>query len=139
MYRICLPWQLFPFSQAKKKKKKKTNLVRTRGMENREREAQKTVPSGGKTYKKQCPQSVNQLSFVVHLLLQEVFSFFCFFFSWPFFTLLITSLSKKMYVSSLKLLTSSQFVRAVLEDQENCPKGNESCVHRKTFVTCDRI
>ena len=44
-------------------------------MESRERETQKTVPSGEKAYKKQCPQSVNQLSFVVHLLLQEGFSF----------------------------------------------------------------
>ena len=43
----------------KERKKKKKNLVRTRGMESRERETQKTVPSGGKTYKKQCPQSVN--------------------------------------------------------------------------------
>lgn len=40
-------------------KKEKKNLVRTRGMESRERETQKTVPSGEKTYKKQCPQSVN--------------------------------------------------------------------------------
>ena len=58
MYRICLPWQFFSVLASKKEKKKK-NLVRTRGMESRERETQKTVPSGEKAYKKQCPQSVN--------------------------------------------------------------------------------
>ena len=47
------------FRSRKQKRKKKKNLVRTRGMESRERETQKTVPSGEKAYKKQCPQSVN--------------------------------------------------------------------------------
>ena len=60
MYRICLPWQFFFRSRKQKRKnKKKKNLVRTRGMESRGRETQKTVPSGEKAYKKQCPQSVN--------------------------------------------------------------------------------
>ncbi|KAB0379067.1 hypothetical protein FD755_010645 [Muntiacus reevesi] len=67
MYRICLPWQFFPFSQAKKKKKKK-----------------KKTWLGLEGWKAEKGRTQKTLSFVVHLLLQEGFSFFCFFFSWPF-------------------------------------------------------